>query len=288
MTYDPFKIDGPTCISFSGGRTSAYMLWRVLEANGGLPDEAKVLFANTGKEMPETLDFVNDCSVRWNVPITWLEYRYHENLHQRFVEVTYDTASRNGEPFEEMIDQNGKPFLPNPVMRICTVRLKIDPFFRYLKSIGWTEWDNMVGIRSDEPRRVAKIRANPSDGRTGIYRVMPLADVGITKHDVGAFWKTQPFDLRLPNNNGVTMHGNCDLCFLKPTQQIATLIAEKPERAVWWAAMEAKVESKTGAFADNARFRKDRPSYAELAKFMSSQKDMFDPNEEAIPCFCGD
>ena len=253
-----------------------------------LPDEAKVLFANTGKEMPETLEFVKACSERWNVPITWLEYKYDENTHNRFKVVTSETAARNGEPFAEMIDQNGKPFLPNPVMRICTVRLKIDPFYRYLKSIGWDEWDNFVGIRADEQRRVSKIRADSSGGRSGIHRLMPLADAGVTKEMVGQFWREQEFDLGLPNNNGVTMHGNCDLCFLKPVQQIATLIAEKPERAIWWAEMEDRVESKTGRFANNSRFRKDRPSYAQLAKFTADQRDMFDPNEEAISCFCGD
>ena len=73
---DPFKIIEPTVISFSGGRTSAYMLWRVLQSNGGgLPSVAIVCFANTGKEEAATLKFVNDCSVNWNVPITWLEYR---------------------------------------------------------------------------------------------------------------------------------------------------------------------------------------------------------------------
>jgi len=69
------KIDGPTCISFSGGRTSAYMLWRVLQSNGGLPPEAVVCFANTGKEEEATLRFVRDCGDQWGVPITWVEYR---------------------------------------------------------------------------------------------------------------------------------------------------------------------------------------------------------------------
>lgn len=55
---DPFKIIEPTVISFSGGRTSAYMLWRVLQSNSGkLPEDAIVCFANTYKQM---LQFTED------------------------------------------------------------------------------------------------------------------------------------------------------------------------------------------------------------------------------------
>ena len=278
---DPFKIDSPTCISFSGGRTSAYMLWRVLQANGGLPDEAKVCFANTGKEDEATLQFIKDVSDNWDIPITWLEYQPED---PGFKTVTFETASRNGEPFQEIIVKRN--FLPNPVARFCTVELKIQPELKHLKSIGWDHWENMVGIRADEPRRVAKIRANPSGGKAGPERIMPLADAGITKDDVGRFWRSQKFDLGLPNHNGVTSHGNCDLCFLKGASQILSLIAEKPKRAVWWASME---DSITNAKIQNGgRFRSDRPSYAEMAKFTSEQRDMFDKNEEAIACFCGD
>jgi hypothetical protein len=48
---NPFLINEPTCISFSGGRTSAYMLYRKLEANNmTLPSDEIVCFANTCKE----------------------------------------------------------------------------------------------------------------------------------------------------------------------------------------------------------------------------------------------
>jgi 3'-phosphoadenosine 5'-phosphosulfate sulfotransferase (PAPS reductase)/FAD synthetase len=129
---DPFKITEPTVISFSGGRTSAYMLWRILQSNGGLPAEAKVVFANTGKEEEATLKFVKDCQDNWGVPITWLEYRKDKPL---FVEVTFETASRNGEPFEQLIQK--RKYLPNPVSRFCTVELKVRTMHRYLKANGW-------------------------------------------------------------------------------------------------------------------------------------------------------
>jgi 3'-phosphoadenosine 5'-phosphosulfate sulfotransferase (PAPS reductase)/FAD synthetase len=281
---DPFKITGPTCISFSGGRTSAYMLWRVLQSYGGvLPDETIVHFANTGKEDEATLKFIQACSDNWNVPITWLEYQHEEPF---FKVVNFQTASRNGEPFEDLIRNGSRKYLPNPMTRYCTVDLKIKVAQRYLFSIGWTEWDNLVGIRADEARRVAKIRANPSSGNKGITRFMPLAEAGITKETVGDFWRNQSFDLELPNINGVTYHGNCDLCFLKGGSQVLSLITEKPERAIWWVKMEALIESPT--IANGGVFRADRPSYASMTQFASEQRDMFDPNEEAIACFCGD
>ena len=275
---DPFKINEPTCISFSGGRTSAYMLYRVLEAHQmSLPPEAVVCFANTGKEDEATLRFVRDCAVNWNVPITWLEFR---DTDEFFEIVDFDSASRNGEPFEALIRKRN--YLPNPVTRFCTSELKIRPIGRYLLSLGMadtkTEAENMsmIGMRADEQRRAAKIEDKSR---------IPLVTAGITKEDVGAFWRKQLFDLGLPNNNGVTMHGNCDLCFLKGGAQILSLITEKPERAIWWAKMEALA---LASKPSGAVFRSDRPSYASMLQFSKDQTNLFDPNEEAIACFCGD
>lgn len=285
---DRFKIDGPAVISFSGGRTSGYMLHSILEAHGGtLPDDVIVCFQNTGKEMPETLDFVQECSDRWSVPIVWLEFVGFEppgRARCLFNVVTRETASMDGEPFEALI--RGLQLLPNPVARTCTSYLKIKTMIAYLKSIGWDEWDIVLGIRADEPGRVARLRNPARDNRGGIP-VVPLADANVTAKDVAAFWSRQPFDLRLPNMNNKTMHGNCDLCFLKPAAQISSLIAEKPQRAVWWARMEALALA-LASKPSGAVFRSDRPSYAEMARYAEKQIDMFDQAEEAISCFCGD
>ena len=85
---NPFKIIEPTCISFSGGRTSAFMLYKVLEAHQmSLPNNCIVCFANTGKEDEATLRFVQACSDNWNVEIHWVEYR---NADPAFERVSFD------------------------------------------------------------------------------------------------------------------------------------------------------------------------------------------------------
>jgi 3'-phosphoadenosine 5'-phosphosulfate sulfotransferase (PAPS reductase)/FAD synthetase len=261
------------------------MLHKVLLNGGGqLPSQAKVIFANTGKEEEATLKFVDECSKRWNVPISWLEYAEVDGEHS-FKVVDYQTASRNGEPFEQIIKHFNNA-LPNGRARYCSANLKTRTFYRYLKSIGWEEWESFIGIRADEPKRVVKFRANPNPEGKHETVYLPLAQDNVSSKDVSNFWKQQDFDLGLPNINGKTMHGNCDLCMLKPKAQILSLIQEKPERALWWIKQEEEAAKRCAG--DGKFFAIDRPTYAQMYKYAAEQTDMFDKDEEAISCFCGD
>jgi 3'-phosphoadenosine 5'-phosphosulfate sulfotransferase (PAPS reductase)/FAD synthetase len=268
---NPYEITEPTCITFSGGRTSAYMLYQILQANDGLPNDAIVCFANTGKEHHATLQFIKDCEKNWNVKINWVEYLSNEPM---FKVVDFDTASRNGEPFEMVLKKYNK--LPNPSQRWCTGKLKITTIHKYLKSLGWDHSENdnndFVGIRYDELRRSAKMP---------IYKT-PLVAAKVIKQDIFDFWNKQSFDLQLPIIDGETVGGNCDLCFLKSFPKIVSLVRQEPERALWWAKMESSITAK----GNGNKFRKDRPSYQQIIDNNINQNNLFDDGD--IACFCGD
>ena len=167
-------------INFSGGRTSAYMTKRLIVEGG----DYLITFQNTGKELPQTLDFVNECDKRWNLNILWLEYRKPAT----FEVVTYETASRNGEPYDQLLKQRPAS-IPNMQFRFCTMELKIMTLKRYLKSIGVTDYTSFNGIRYDEPRRWQKVKDSDIDVE------LPLVKWKTTKPDVLAWWKEQDFDL---------------------------------------------------------------------------------------------
>lgn len=224
-----FKIDGPAKISFSGGRTSALMLYLVLMAHGGtLPEDVKVLFANTGKEREATLEFVRDCAAHWGVNVVWVERAACACaiglVRQRLMmfdegktdlrlmldhaegcpaqsdewvgyrEVDFETADRTGEPFAALIENRN--YLPNPVTRFCTEELKIRVMKKWMVDHGIDHWTNVVGLRADEPKRVSRMRGRRDEGRWEV--ALPLAEAGITSAHVEMFWAAQPFKLNLP------------------------------------------------------------------------------------------
>ncbi|MEH3121123.1 MAG: phosphoadenosine phosphosulfate reductase family protein [Sphingomonas phyllosphaerae] len=271
---NPYLIEGPALISFSGGRTSAYMLKMMLDAAGGaFAPDIHVTFANTGKEREETLRFVHECQVRWGVPIHWLEWRTRRTkdddgnviaFDQRFEEVGYNSASRDGRPFADLITVKG--YTPNAVTRFCTSELKVRVMKWFMQSRGYDRWTNVVGLRHDEQHRVAKSRA-PNKERWTV--ALPLDDARVSNQDVRAFWAAQDFDLQL-----LPFEGNCDGCFLKARPKLWEVERTKPGTLQWWADQEAELDRRVDVKCASNRFVTEY-SYAELISDVRRQPDLF-------------
>lgn len=261
----------------SGGRTSGRMAYML---------DASVLlsFQNVGCENAKTYDFIARIEEDVGRPIYRLEFRApprgeppvmatfevvdHANLWRRGI---------RGGPYQDMLDclatfrakhnkispvvgcncNNCKRGLPGPVApwvrsRVCTAYLKIRTQRKWCASMGWghqRDYIEYVGLRADEPVRVARMRER--NDRLHTNEEAPLADAGITEPDVLEFWRAKPFDLGLPRHLG-----NCEDCFQKDEADLATAQVDPmrttdPMDWIW-------VEENYGPM------RRGRPSYAQV------------------------
>ena len=190
-------------INFSGGRTSALMT--IMEYKEG----DLVLFCDTGREDNKTYKFIHDFEAHEKIPIVWLKY---------------DGG------FERLTEK--RKMLPNIMMRFCTVELKVRTARRYLRSKGIKVYENLIGFRSDEQRRVNN---HKEFWKTVITR-FPLHEQGLDKKAVLDFWDAKEYDLEVE-----PILGNCDLCFLKGKNAIISILRKYPELADKWIADEDKV-----------------------------------------------
>jgi hypothetical protein len=199
-------------VSFSGGRTSAYMS-RLLKTCYADQYEMLFIFANTGEEHENTLRFVDQCDKEFGLNLVWVEadVQHGQRKGTGFRVVTFETASRAGEPFEQMIRKYG---IPNRNFPHCTRELKLRPIYAYASSIGWKRgsFGCAVGIRADEPKRIKK-------------EVYPLVHWHpVDKQDINDWWSEQSFNLEL-----VERLGNCKWCWKKSDRKHFANIDDCPE-----------------------------------------------------------
>jgi 3'-phosphoadenosine 5'-phosphosulfate sulfotransferase (PAPS reductase)/FAD synthetase len=219
-------------VSFSGGRTSAFMTKWLLE-NMQHKYDMIVVFANSGREREETLQFVNKCDVEFGFNVVWVEAFVHNKAGKGTTHIVtnFKDAERNGKPFEDVIYKYG---LPSPSAPHCSRELKKAPINSYAKSIGWKNYETALGIRSDEPKRLNwEVKKK--------NKFLYFAELfHVTKSDVNIFWSKQSFDLELKS-----FEGNCDLCYKKGFRKLMTILKDKPELADWWREMEIKYAQHT-------------------------------------------
>jgi hypothetical protein len=267
-------------VLFSGGRTSAFLA-KYIKENPKYKN-CIFVFMNTGKEREETLLFADKCDKEFNLNLVYLEASINNEKGKgtTYKIVDFETASRNGEPFEAMLS---KYPLPNNMASNCTRELKQRPIDAYLRD-NYKDFDiiRIVGIRADEAHR----KSVNAETEKVIY---PLCDeIKVDSKFIRTWWEKQSFDLQLKD-----YEGNCDLCFKKSLKKRLTIIKENPNVADWWLEMEKKYSSESIPRFD-LRTNKSIEQLVEMAKqpftraedlheLSKQQCDLF---EFETDCFC--
>ncbi|MBT6046797.1 MAG: phosphoadenosine phosphosulfate reductase family protein [Candidatus Scalindua sp.] len=200
-------------VSFSGGRTSAFMCKWLLD-NMQEKYNLYFIYANSSQEHPKTLEFVDACDKAFGLNLVWVEavVTPEKGVATSFVVVDYDTASLSGNVFEEMVKKYTLPHLGAPH---CTRELKTQPMHKWASANGLKHAQWALGIRVDEQRRIKK---DPKF-------IYPLASMKpMRKMDILNYWKTMPFNLEIPEELG-----NCTWCWKKTLSKHMTNLENTPE-----------------------------------------------------------
>jgi hypothetical protein len=213
------------------------------------------VFANTGQENEETLEFVDKCDKHFGLNVHWVEAIAHHGQRKGTTHkvVNFETASRNGEPFEDIIKKYG---IPNQAFPHCTRETKLNPITSFTKEyFGTRKYYTAIGIRIDEADRMN----DKWKERRLVYPLIRKDMQPMTKPKINFFWKTMPFRLKLKG-----YQGNCKTCWKKSDKKLWTIANENPEYFDFMNDMEEKYPRVGAEFKkdetciDRVFFRKNR------------------------------
>lgn len=219
-------------VSFSGGETSAFMTkWLSYNYKKYNYKNIVCVFANTGLENEQTLEFVDKCEKNFGIKIYWIEAKtiFEYRKGTEYILTDYINASREGEPFENMIKKYGIPNQANPQ---CTRELKAIPIYKFGKDYFNNEkYDTAIGIRIDEADRIS---ANYKERRF-IYPLIFKDMNPTTKPKINDYWANMPFRLNLKG-----YQGNCVTCWKKSDKKLFQIAKENEKSFDFMKRMEEK------------------------------------------------
>lgn len=195
-------------LGLSGGKDSSAL---AIYLRDKVP-EMEYFFADTGAELPETLEYIDLLEDYLGKPIVRLnakrDFDYYLKYHNNF--------------------------LPSARQRWCTVNLKLVPFEEF---VGEDNVISYIAIRADEPTRSGYISSKPN-----IQTRMPFRDDNIGKEDV--FEILESSGIGVPRYYEWRSRSGCYFCFFQ--QQDEWLGLKKHHRDLFDAAKTyERVDEKT-------------------------------------------
>ena len=189
-------------LGLSGGKDSSalavYMRDRV--------SEMEYFFSDTGKELPETYEFLD---------------RLEAFLGKPIVRLNMDPDPSKNRDFDHWLTLYGG-LLPSSQVRWCTVNLKIRPFEEY---VGEDKAYHYIAIRADEDR-VGYKPPNTSSLRN-IEPKYPFKEDGITKEEV--YRILEESGVGLPDYYQWRTRSGCYFCFFQRKSEWVGLLEQHPD-----------------------------------------------------------
>lgn len=181
-------------LGLSGGKDSAalaiYMRDKV--------EDMEYFFADTGKELPETYEYLDKLRARLGIEIVTL------------------SADRG---FDHWLEVYGG-MLPSPKARWCTKALKIQPIEAF---VGEGEAISYIGIRADEENRKGYIST-----KGNIQARFPFIEDGLYKEDVIRILEES--GIGIPRYYDWRSRSGCFFCFYQRKIEWVRLAEHHPDR----------------------------------------------------------
>lgn len=98
-------------VSFSGGRTSAYLCYLMKEKYG---DDVDFVYMDTGAEHPKTYEFIRNVNREFNLNLTCLRTKFNPELGKgnSYEVISIDDIKHDLKPWREMLKKYGTPTTP--------------------------------------------------------------------------------------------------------------------------------------------------------------------------------
>ncbi len=231
--------------------------------------QMEYFFCDTGKELPETYEYLERVKARLGIKIEYLN------------------AERDFDHWLEVF--NG--VLPSPRVRWCTRKLKIEPLEKF---VGDDRAISYIGIRADENRE-GYVSAQPN-----IHPIYPFKERGLVKADILNILDDS--GIGMPSYYEWRSRSGCSFCFFQRKYEWVKLAEKHPEefaqaiayerdhkdgRTYTWTQGETLLEliaRKDQVIADHekaiAREKKTSPKLS-LAEVLES---VLDDEDDEMPC----
>lgn len=250
-------------VSFSGGRTSAYLCKAMIDKFGR--ENVDFIYMDTGGEHPNTYEFIRNVNKHFDLNLTCLRGDFSRPIGKGvgYNIVSIDDIGPDLAPFKGMISKYGVPYIGGA---FCTDRMKLKPYKKYCDDTYESKnYETWLGIRADEPARVfgsklykslKEIIALDDEDLIKMYStnhidreeffvmeecvevelfneicrrktsgIRYMAEISeLKKEDVLDFWSKMPFDLDIPEQLG-----NCVFCPKKSNLKLAAAQRDEPE-----------------------------------------------------------